>query len=340
MCYHFDYLPLTLKTEDDVDRDGSSRILWDAGSSLWLFLVAASARYGSSFSALNPFPEIEVKRTPEQISWICSDLIPSLKLHNVPGNETYVEAFSKEASSLVKWIVQFKESNLGLRLRESFSDKFTLHPDYIFDVRLPFDPEFDMLRSLHGSFEGYHGSRTSNWYSIIRNGLQIRSWTSGMRSGAILGSGLYLSTDLQLSLNFSEFTAGWDKCPLGSSLEVVGVYEILDIPALVRREFNYGKTYSMNVRDFPEKYILVKDSKVLRLKTLLIWRQRETKFVLPSMDSKGFISRLFQGPRSSSFWLIMILIVFIAITLDKNWLKKAENVLHRLSRRCINTFLH
>lgn len=67
----------------------------------------------------------------------------------------------------------------------------------------------------------FHGSSLSNWYSILRNGLQNYSATTLMANGAVHGSGIYLSDTLNVS-----FSYGKDKYAK-SSLVVIGVVQVL-----------------------------------------------------------------------------------------------------------------
>lgn len=63
----------------------------------------------------------------------------------------------------------------------------------------------------------YHGSRVSNWYSILRNGIKVMSGTTWMSAGAAHGTGIYCSNDLALSWGYSQGGYG----PI-----IIGVYEI------------------------------------------------------------------------------------------------------------------
>lgn len=49
----------------------------------------------------------------------------------------------------------------------------------------------------------YHGSRAENWYSIMCNGLKSGSKSKYFLNGAAHGNGIYLSNDINLSLNYS-----------------------------------------------------------------------------------------------------------------------------------------
>ena len=86
----------------------------------------------------------------------------------------------------------------------------------------------------------YHGSRQENWYSIMRNGLKVCSDSKMQVNGAVYGSGIYLSDEVNFSLNYS----------IGQNI-VIGVYQVID-----RREKWYKTTNIYVVPD--EKDVLLK----------------------------------------------------------------------------------
>jgi hypothetical protein len=54
-----------------------------------------------------------------------------------------------------------------------------------------------------GSFFAWHGSHIANWYSITRNGLRSLSGSAMMANGAAYGSGVYLASNLQMSMGYT-----------------------------------------------------------------------------------------------------------------------------------------
>jgi hypothetical protein len=71
----------------------------------------------------------------------------------------------------------------------------------------------------------YHGSRLSNWYSILRNGLRVMSHTPWMSAGAAYGDGIYCSNTLNVSWGYSGGVSG---------AIVIGVYEIWNAAEFVK----------------------------------------------------------------------------------------------------------
>jgi hypothetical protein len=70
----------------------------------------------------------------------------------------------------------------------------------------------------------FHGSSSSNWYGILRNGLKNCSGTALMTTGQAYGPGIYLSDSLQFAKNYSGIYAkhnqGSDK------ITIVGVCQV------------------------------------------------------------------------------------------------------------------
>jgi len=95
----------------------------------------------------------------------------------------------------------------------------------------------------------YHGSSIENWYSIMRNGLKITSGTQLMTTGAAYGHGIYLSSDINISIGYAR-----------GDYPTFGVYEVINDRA---RYHQAGVIF------------VAKDEKMMILRYL---------FVLPSTD--------------------------------------------------------
>lgn len=66
----------------------------------------------------------------------------------------------------------------------------------------------------------YHGSNIGNWHSIIRNGIKNMSRTSLMSTGAVLGPGVYLTSDLSTAISYG----------MSGTMSCVSVVEIMEDP--------------------------------------------------------------------------------------------------------------
>lgn len=194
----------------------------------------------------------------DSIHYECSRFVRSctkdpFSITTHPSNETLTSSFMKfvvmaatrrygptlspplETSDLNCWISYFCSTIIFHNPKEGY-----------IQVDLPSSPKFNKESTIIA----YHGSRTCNWYSILRLGLENRSNTPAMKNGAIEGPGIYLSTDLPLAREFSSFDRGWDHCPLGSALEIVGVFQVLKV--------------SISPKS-PPGYVIVENSESVRL---------------------------------------------------------------------------
>jgi len=120
------------------------------------------------------------------------------------------------------------------------------------------------VQELENSNYLFHGSKSYNWYSIIRNGLKICSGTPLMTTGAAYGNGIYLSDSLNISYNYG----------ISGKKSVVGVFEVID-------HEKYQKAPSIFV---------VNDEKKLSLKyILIIYSRLDAKITQIEHTEKGLV---------------------------------------------------
>jgi hypothetical protein len=93
----------------------------------------------------------------------------------------------------------------------------------------------------------WHGSKTSNWYSIIRNGLRNLSNTSMMTSGpAGQGEGIYTGREFQTSCQYAIPDIHHNAAASGESKEkwhasefkkniIISAVEVIKNPAFEKR---------------------------------------------------------------------------------------------------------
>ncbi|CAJ1331761.1 unnamed protein product [Effrenium voratum] len=95
---------------------------------------------------------------------------------------------------------------------------------------------FARLRGTRASSFGLHGSPLRNWYSILRNGLQVLSNSELMGSGARFGPGIYLAERVSTARHYCNGFAGsrYDA-GLGEALQLLAVVEYVDDPLLRKR---------------------------------------------------------------------------------------------------------
>ena len=98
----------------------------------------------------------------------------------------------------------------------------------------------------------WHGSRPENWHAILRTGLRNASGTSLQLHGAAHGAGIYLATDANTSLGYSNMGAlsnmgaagaaaaagvaaggsGDNAFLAGKDLRMLALCEVADVPTL------------------------------------------------------------------------------------------------------------
>ena len=187
-------------------------------------------------------------------------------------------------------------------------------PTFQFSVAHPPDPLFKAQAQLHSTFLAYHGSALCNWHSILRRGLESKSGTREQTSGAVFGAGIYFSDDLRVARMFSAAGKGWGRSALGDSLEVVGLYDIINDPQAVRWQEERGERGEESV---PDNYAVVEDNRFIRLKSLLVWRAPRAN----RAEKRGH-------------WMILayafVLLVIIVSRIDWKW---TTNAVTRALRR-------
>nr|KAG5699554.1 hypothetical protein BaRGS_033750 [Batillaria attramentaria] len=88
---------------------------------------------------------------------------------------------------------------------------------------------------------------------------------------SLFGKGTYLSSELAVSLIYSPGGQGWRESQLGSNLGCVAVCEVIDDPSVkcsLREESQAG--------DVPERYYVVENNEMVRVKYLLLYSQNAT----------------------------------------------------------------
>jgi len=184
--------------------------------------------------------------------------------------------------------------------------------------RVPKYQEFIDCKEKYGSVICYHGSPTCNWPAIIRHNLQNYSNTKQMSSGALFGAGIYLTSAISLSRGFSKMNNKiWNKSKLGSSIAVVGVFEVALHPEFVRSD-----KIKNEKKKVPEHYFVVADNKYIEMRGMLVWSESRKQ-----QRNKNVISWWLIG-----FYLILILSVVAYGTKWDRFQKQAWRYMNDLVR--------
>ncbi|CAJ1392213.1 unnamed protein product [Effrenium voratum] len=143
---------------------------------------------------------------------------------------------------------------------------------------------FARLRGTRASSFGLHGSPLRNWYSILRNGLQVLSNSELMGSGARFGPGIYLAERVSTARHYCNGFAGSRyNAGLGEALQVLAVVEYVDDPVLRKRH--------------SEGIVTVSDHAAVALRYILVY---SLSSVQPMSDRLDVDKAVRDAPRSGS----------------------------------------
>ena len=92
---------------------------------------------------------------------------------------------------------------------------------------------FAEAKQRYGSVFAFHGSRSENWHSILKNGLMCFSGTSHQLNGAIHGAGIYLSIFAYDAFKYSRN----QMLPVDGSTKYIALCEVINSPELVWNQF-------------------------------------------------------------------------------------------------------
>ena len=162
-------------------------------------------------------------------------------MHDVSSDKELAKILGKDLYILIRFIIM--SCNVNIEKNDSVldikSDKFK-----IYKIQHYPDKEDEFNKMPGKRYYIFHGSNWCNWYSILRNGLKNCSHTKLMTAGAAYGNGIYLSDDINVSLNYGA----------SGGKSVIGVFEIID-------KDNYGKGNRIFVCDqekaLIQRYLLI-----------------------------------------------------------------------------------
>ncbi|XP_076464990.1 protein mono-ADP-ribosyltransferase PARP16-like [Babylonia areolata] len=257
----------------------------------WSLFVAALQSYRCD-SVLRPFPprfhsENEEKDT-DRLKEAAADIPGVLQL------SLKVSTVSDEALELLAWVLDDPSFRLITKNKTEYTaiKKLTGHmtsvpdPSYIFEVQYgeTGEKKFQALREGRKLMYAYHGSRIENFHSILHNGL-----AGHMNKMSLFGKGTYLSSELAVSMLYSPGGQGWKKSQLGSNLGCVAVCQMVDDPSVkctvkeggsisTEGEENRGRARAAEslAGDVPERYYVVENNDMVRVKYLLLYSQPTT----------------------------------------------------------------
>ncbi|KAK7486772.1 hypothetical protein BaRGS_00021919 [Batillaria attramentaria] len=259
----------------------------------WSLFVAALHSYRCD-TVLRPFPPRFIDHDDEKNTEglkSAADEIPGI-LHMA----LRAGSISFESLELLAWVLDDPSFKLHTLNKSQFSSiqQKTGHitpvpdPSYIFEVEYSktMNDRFESLQNGRKIMYAYHGSRIENFHSILHNGL-----AGHMNKMSLFGKGTYLSSELAVSLIYSPGGQGWRESQLGSNLGCVAVCEVIDDPSVkcsLREGSDSANTSSNSTPkrrarasesqagDVPERYYVVENNEMVRVKYLLLYSQNAT----------------------------------------------------------------
>ncbi|XP_037556279.1 protein mono-ADP-ribosyltransferase PARP16 [Dermacentor silvarum] len=260
--------------QDSVDaRLRVSKIIAEdveAADLQWSLFVAALRSYRYD-TVLRPFPTsfadqaTDTKRIDE-LRDVAARVPPLVAL--LPAG------IPRESWELLLWVLTCGGVRLRTQKKEDVPElSGDSAVDAVFEVEHSpqVDRRFEAARGDREVFFAYHGSRLDNFYSILHNGLLAH-----MNKNSLYGTGTYLSSELSVSATFSPAGYGWQHSQVSPELSCVAMCEVVDHPDVKCQDRCRSKPSRAYARDsmggkVPEKYYLVQNNSVVRVKYLLVY---------------------------------------------------------------------
>ncbi|XP_046398621.1 protein mono-ADP-ribosyltransferase PARP16 [Ischnura elegans] len=266
----------------------------------WSIFVAACQSYRFD-SCLKPYPNRFIADGNKNIDALREvvDKTNSFQLLLKKMEEQNFYRANEDVVDLLHWVliespeprfknVPKKEFDTVMRLVPS--EVSADYPKLIF--QMVWSPEssseikWNEFSKKYGSFYAYHGSRLENFHSILHYGLQQH-----MNKNSLFGKGIYLSSELTVSLPYSPSGYGWGRSIHGSELSCVAVCEIINHPDVKCQDKDSNPSRSITTDsiggEVPNKYYLVVNSDLVRVRYLLVYCKQT-----PYRVSSGAVSWL------------------------------------------------
>ncbi|XP_074650599.1 protein mono-ADP-ribosyltransferase PARP16-like [Tubulanus polymorphus] len=269
---------------DDLDKALSDDT--ESVDFLWSLFFSALRSYKHD-TLVRPFPpQFSTSNNEKDFKNLAKT---ASNLPALPLVKRNVKNIDENCSQLLNWLINCGRRNFTLsscpvsKFKEIRAlTKETLSsptPKYIFELKYNEAAE-TKFKSTQGSSDLlylYHGSRVENFYSILHHGLQCH-----MTKNALFGEGIYLSSELTVTMPYCPTGHGWEHSVLGDKLSCVAVCETIDHPSVKCQSADKdGVQQKSRTRikdslggDIPEKYYVVQNNELLRVKYVLVYAER------------------------------------------------------------------
>jgi len=250
----------------------------------WSLFVAAAQSY-RYHSRVNPYPpKYATKEKSEyDIDRIRLTILSVPSLHQLLRLIKNGGTVNKDVVELVHWVVCSKSyPTLQSVAKEEF--EATLKkvdfitpvsiPTHIFKVEpppnSPAEEKFRQHATDRNTLYAFHGSKIDSFYSIANFGLQQH-----LCKTALFGDGIYLSSEMHVSLSFSPIGPGWKLSTCGQELSCIALCEFVDHPqhlkCHIKEQSHERESERKNSQHVPDKYFVITNNDIVRLRYLLIF---------------------------------------------------------------------
>jgi hypothetical protein len=161
-----------------------------------------------------------------------------------------VNKFTNDFYYFLKFTIITNNTNLiASKLNNSKNVFLEKDPKNIYEGNIQFDINYSP--SVEKNFKDinlhylFHGSSSSNWYGMLRNGIKNCSGTELMVNGAVYGSGIYLSESLNFAKTYSAKYKNTDglliigvcqlKNPINNYFKAPNIYVVPDDSEIILR---------------------------------------------------------------------------------------------------------
>ncbi|XP_067013516.1 protein mono-ADP-ribosyltransferase PARP16 [Anabrus simplex] len=250
----------------------------------WSLFIAACQSYRYD-SCLKPFPPQYLKNDNKDIDSLREvvDKTPALSLLIRHLQDPDVYQTSSDIVDLVYWVlVHFKDTRIKSIPKDQFNNVLShvqcetavQPPNFIFQItsgpRSIHETKWMQLARGRKTLYAFHGSRLENFHSILHHGLQQH-----MNKNSLFGRGIYLSSELSVSLPYSPMGYAWGRSLLGSQLSCIALCEMINHPDVKCQDEESGPSRSITTDsiggEVPKKYFVVLNSDLVRVRYLLVY---------------------------------------------------------------------
>lgn len=306
-----------MSSQNSHPRSHVLKILADdlqAADFQWSLFVAALRSYRYD-TVLRPFPTAFADRN--------TDTKHVDELRDVAARVPTLDALllgednlmPPESWQLLLWVLNSGGVRLRSRSKQDVPELERSAVDVVFEVEHnpQTDRRFEAVRGVREVFYAYHGSRLDNFYSILHNGLLAH-----MNKNSLYGTGSYLSSELSVSATFSPAGYGWQHSLVSPEFSCVAMCEVVDHPDVKCQDRAKNRPSRAYAKDslagkMPEKYYLVQNNSVVRVRYLLVYTTARPRTPTPDILPAGMVrpndtcctSRWPEFLRKNKSWLMI-----------------------------------